>query len=475
MAHPLSSWVSHHRQTHPAAPYGSTAAGDVPADIVHILASVLRHVQDGELPLFAWTLGLPQPSLLSLIERCFPEIGPLERMDDSDYADIGKIVPERYRQLVAALSAHRADSLNPEYADWLARAIAAAALGHRELWRDLGLSGHESVPALFQRHFPSFSAGLTRVPDWKSLLLAAAAPHPQEHAGGEFANAVFFDEAQIDSWIGEDAPLLDLTTQLLGIGTRPARMQLRSRQATVAACTEEAVRLVERCGGRVERFVPSGSRVAAGQVLLSATGRADALLRAWKVAQNLLEYACGVATATAAMVDAVRAVNPDVAVLTTRKYPPGLRKLALKATLAGGAFPHRLGLGETLLVFPQHRALLDDWDVLRERLARVCGALSEKKVVIEAHDLDDAWQALAAGASVIQFDKLAPDALRAACNALRAHDGELALIAAGGIHAGNAADYAGCGVDALVTSSLHYAPPADIGVGIEPWPAADGV
>ena len=311
------------------------------------------------------------------------------------------------------------------------------------------------------------------MPDWKTLLLAAATPDSGEHAGGEFANAVFFDEAQIDGWIGEDAPLLDLTTQSLGIGSRPAGLRLRSRQATVAACTEEAARLVERCGGRVERFVPSGTRVAAGQVLLSATGRADALLRAWKVAQNLLEYACGVAAATAGMVDAVRAVNPEVAVLTTRKHPPGLRKLALKATLAGGAFPHRLGLGETLLVFPQHRALLDSWDTLRERLARVCGALSEKKVVIEAHDLDEAWQALAAGAGVIQFDKLTLEALRAACTALRAHDGELALIAAGGIHAGNAADYAGCGVDALVTSSLHYAPPADIGVEIEPWSAAD--
>ncbi len=281
-------------------------------------------------------------------------------------------------------------------------------------------------------------------------------------------NSVFFDHATIDAWIAEDAPLLDLTTHLLALGDRPARIRFVLRAAGVAACTEEAARVAQHCGAQVEACVASGQRLAAGSELLSASGSAASVLRAWKVAQNLLEYACGVASATAAMVAAVHAAAPQVAVLTTRKSAPGLRRIALKATLSGGAFPHRLGVGETVLVFPQHRALLGDWDALAAQLARAAPALAEKKCVIEAHSLDDALAAVRAGADVVQFDKAAPDALRAWCAELAARHPTVGRIAAGGIGQANAADYAASGVHALVTSSLHYAPPADVGVVVAP-------
>ena len=281
-------------------------------------------------------------------------------------------------------------------------------------------------------------------------------------------NSVFFDHATIDAWIAEDAPLLDLTTHLLALGDRPARIRFVLRAAGVAACTEEAARVAQHCGAQVEDCVASGQRLAAGSELLSASGSAASVLRAWKVAQNLLEYACGVASATAAMVVAVHAAAPQVAVLTTRKSAPGLRRIALKATLSGGAFPHRLGVGETVLVFPQHRALLGDWDALAAQLARAAPALAEKKCVIEAHSLDDALAAVRAGADVVQFDKAAPDALRAWCAELAARHPTVGRIAAGGIGQANAADYAASGVHALVTSSLHYAPPADVGVVVVP-------
>ena len=281
-------------------------------------------------------------------------------------------------------------------------------------------------------------------------------------------NSVFFDHATIDAWIAEDAPLLDLTTHLLALGDRPARIRFVLRAAGVAACTEEAARVAQHCGAQVEACVASGQRLAAGSELLSASGSAASVLRAWKVAQNLLEYACGVASATAAMVAAVHAAAPQVAVLTTRKSAPGLRRIALKATLSGGAFPHRLGVGETVLVFPQHRALLGDWDALAAQLARAAPALAEKKCVIEAHSLDDALAAVRAGADVVQFDKAAPDALSAWCAELAARHPTVGRIAAGGIGQANAADYAASGVHALVTSSLHYAPPADVGVVVAP-------
>ena len=72
-----------------------------------------------------------------------------------------------------------------------------------------------------------------------------------------------------------------------------------------------------------------------------------------------------------------------------------------------------------------------------------------------------------AGADVVQFDKVTPEQLARIVPELRAVYPDIPLLAAGGIHGGNAAAYAASGVNALVTSSLHHAKPADIGVKIE--------
>jgi nicotinate-nucleotide pyrophosphorylase len=107
----------------------------------------------------------------------------------------------------------------------------------------------------------------------------------------------------------------------------------------------------------------SGDLVEPGAPLLSGEGSAAGLLRAWKVAQTLVEIWSGVATATRALVSAARSVRPGVSVACTRKNVPGTKALAVAAIKAGGAVPHRLGLSETILLFPEHRAFLSDADL----------------------------------------------------------------------------------------------------------------
>lgn len=281
--------------------------------------------------------------------------------------------------------------------------------------------------------------------------------------------SLFFEVATIDSWLQEDIGCFDLTSAVLGVGAQAASMAWVAREHMVAACCEEVARVVRHRGAEVTVCVPSGQVVEPGTVLVAGNGEAQALLDCWKVGQNLLEYACAVATRTRAMVDAASQASPDIGILTTRKHPPGLRRVAQKAALAGGAAPHRLGLSETVLVFPQHRALMPQgWDAVRESLARHRGRLIEKKIVIEAETLEEARQAVRAGADVIQFDKVAPDLLAQWCPVLRRQWPAVGLLAAGGIRLDNVAQYAVTGVDALVTSSLYFGPPADVGVRV--WP-----
>lgn len=270
-------------------------------------------------------------------------------------------------------------------------------------------------------------------------------------------------DAEIDRWLAEDVPYGDLTTHSLGIGERPGRMRFAAREAMVAAASEEAARLLVRLGCTVDWRCASGSLVEAGAPLLAAEGPAAALLAGWKVAQTLMEYASGIATVAHRIVQAARAVDPTIVVACTRKTFPGAKAISLKAILAAGATPHRLGLSETILVFPEHRVFLADEDqaAVLQRLRAVC---PERKIVAEVKSPEEALQLAQAGVDVLQLEKFSPAGVAEVVARLANMGSPVKVAAAGGVKPSNAADYARAGAHILVSSAPYFAPPADVKV-----------
>ena len=278
---------------------------------------------------------------------------------------------------------------------------------------------------------------------------------------------VVISDARIDQLIAEDVPYIDLTTQMLGISDKPARIEFFTREDATVCATEEAARVLQHLGAEVESLVPSGEQVAAGTILLVAVGPAWALHKAWKVCLNLLDHCSAVATKTHNLVSAAKSANPACEVLTTRKSMPGVKDLLTKAATAGGAFPHRLGLSETVLVFDNHTRLMGGFDAFLEALPSLRSKCIEKKLFVEA-DADQARALARAGVDGIQFDKIPADELAALVAELRAINPHCTLIAAGGINAKNAAAYAATGVDGLATTAPFSAAPLDMSARILP-------
>jgi molybdenum transport protein len=264
-------------------------------------------------------------------------------------------------------------------------------------------------------------------------------------------------DATLGALLEDDVPSGDLTTHSLGIGRRPGRLELRARQAMTVCASEEAARLFDLAGARAHLVVPTGTVASPGELLLEAEGSAEALHRAWKTAQTLVEWASGIATGTAAIVAAANGTP----VACTRKNVPGTKALSARAVRAGGGLMHRLGLSETLLVFPEHLMFLDEAPARTiERLRR---AQPEKKIVVEVTRLEDARRWAEAGADVLQLEKLSPETV-AACRAALGAGVRPVLAVAGGVRAENAAAYAAAGADLLVTSAPYTAPPKDVQV-----------
>lgn len=280
-------------------------------------------------------------------------------------------------------------------------------------------------------------------------------------------NPYTLPDSELERMLLEDAPHGDATTFTLGIGDTPAHMVFRARGPMVVCGSEEAVAMGRLRGlDTIGATVPSGTRVDAGEVLLTLSGPAAGVQVVWKTAQTLMEYLSGIATVAADIVDAAHGERADCAVVCTRKTFPGTKSASVKAILSGGAGAHRLNLSETLLVFAEHRCLLDEAPA--DTVKRLRARWPERAVVVEVADQGEAMTWIEAGADVIQLEKWPVSEVTALCARLPREGKRPLLAAAGGVKPDNAADYARAGADMLVTSAPYFAPPRDVAVSISP-------
>ena len=281
-----------------------------------------------------------------------------------------------------------------------------------------------------------------------------------------------FSNARIDAFIEEDVPYIDLTCEVLGIHNRPGEMEYFTRESCVLAGTDIARRIMRNLDCEVLTSSKDGQLVSAGQTFFTVRGAAADLHAAWKACLNVFDHLSAVATKTRSMVDEVHAVNPECEVLTTRKSMPGAKDLLTCAVMAGGAFPHRLGLSETVLVFEQHLSFFGGFNRFVEELPRIKARCVEKKLFVEA----DAQRAIALarassdghGVDGIQLDKVPVSELAELVRRIREIDPRITIIAAGGINPQNAGAYAACGVDGLATTAPFTAKPVDMSVRMKP-------
>lgn len=142
-----------------------------------VIAGVMGNAQTGELPLFAWTLGLPQAELLEAVAWYFPELGDLEPMSDQRYGVILHTRPPLFDEMFAFLMRHCMSHEPLRHIEWLARALAAATMGERHFWQDTGLRNRAEVTQLLAYYFPELHARNTQNLKWKRFLYAELGRH----------------------------------------------------------------------------------------------------------------------------------------------------------------------------------------------------------------------------------------------------------------------------------------------------------
>jgi nicotinate-nucleotide pyrophosphorylase (carboxylating) len=252
----------------------------------------------------------------------------------------------------------------------------------------------------------------------------------------------------------------DLTSDAIVPAGQRAVTVLASRHAGIVAGLDPAIRAFTLIDASIEVEVerPDGSGVAPGEIIASISGPARGILTAERTALNFLSHLSGVATATAAMVAAVR--GHGATIVCTRKTTPGLRALEKYAVRAGGGGNHRFGLDDAILIKDNHIAVAGG---IGPAIARArAGAGHLVKIEVEIDTLDQLEAALALGADAVLLDNMAVDELRRAVAMVA---GRAITEASGGITVETAPAIAATGVDLISVGWLtHSAPILDIGL-----------
>lgn len=259
----------------------------------------------------------------------------------------------------------------------------------------------------------------------------------------------------------EDLGRGDLTTRLCVPAGKKAHAQLQAREGGIAAGLPLFARVFRRLDPkvRVAVRVAEGKRFKAGAVLAHLDGSARGLLSGERLALNLLQRLCGIATLSAAYVAAARSRSATVQVLDTRKTTPGLRLIEKYAVACGGGSNHRLRLDDAILIKDNHLKIAGSVAEAVRRARR-----SAKQVEVEVENLGELGQALAAGADVVLLDNMAPALLRQAVARVRAHNAltrqRVLSEASGGITLKTIAAVAATGVDRISVGALTHSPRA---------------
>jgi nicotinate-nucleotide pyrophosphorylase (carboxylating) len=212
-------------------------------------------------------------------------------------------------------------------------------------------------------------------------------------------------------------------------------------------------------GVAVSGRLADGTRVGAGDVVMSVTGPVQDLLTAERTALNFATHLSGVATATGHWVAALAGTGARV--LDTRKTLPTYRALQKYAVRCGGGLNHRLSLSDQALVKDNHVVAAGGVVAAYERVRDANPGL---RVEVEVTDLDQLRLLLDAGCTEILLDNMTTATM---AEAVAITAGRATLEASGGLTLDRAREVAETGVDLISVGALtHSVTALDLGLDL---------
>lgn len=260
----------------------------------------------------------------------------------------------------------------------------------------------------------------------------------------------------IDLALGEDIGPGDVTSEFFVPGDRMARAFLVAKENGVVAGVEVGAEVFRRVDENIQVNVMlhDGASIAPGAYVMEASGKARSLLTAERTVINFVQRLSGVATKTAAFVEAVRGTGATI--IDTRKTTPGWRCLEKAAVVAGGGQRHRMGLYDRAMVKDNHLVVEGGVAALQEAAARLKEVHPEVEVEVEAETLEQVEAFLQVGEfDYLLLDNMENEAMKRAVE-MRGERERPLLEASGGVRLDTVRGIAETGVEFISVGALTH-------------------
>ena len=266
-------------------------------------------------------------------------------------------------------------------------------------------------------------------------------------------------------FLAEDVGSGDVTTNAIVTADSVAAAEIVAKSECVVSGLPVSRRVFELLDPELsweERTRP-GSKVPPGTTLARLSGKARAILTAERVALNLLQRTCGIATATRRYVEAV--AGTGCRILDTRKTAPGLRALDRAAVRDGGGTNHRFGLFDRVLIKDNHRLLAGGVSAALDAVRRA--APEGMAVEVEVESEEDLREAVEGVADVVLIDNQTPETVSRWSRIARTASRPPEIEASGKVDLGTVREYALAGANSISVGRLtHSVEAADISLEI---------
>lgn len=264
-------------------------------------------------------------------------------------------------------------------------------------------------------------------------------------------------QKDISHFLREDLSTGDVTSQAIFSPDLMGQATFKAKSSFVCAGMAIAAEVFRcRIADLRYRALADGALVQPGQEVFSCHGPVLELLQAERVALNLVQRLCGIATLTQAFVKRIEGL--PVRITDTRKTTPGLRVLEKYAVRVGGGHNHRFNLADGVMIKDNHIAACGSIAAAVKRVRQQ--APHTLKIEVETENLAQVKECLAARVDIIMLDNMSAAAMKEAVQFI---NGKALIEASGGVTLENIREIAGTGVDIISIGALtHSAPASDI-------------
>ncbi|MFN2353680.1 MAG: carboxylating nicotinate-nucleotide diphosphorylase [Desulfopila sp.] len=265
----------------------------------------------------------------------------------------------------------------------------------------------------------------------------------------------------IRAFLEEDIGRGDITSESIFTPEDIGKAKMVAREAFVAAGVETVaaeVFKVQNSAIETGQAVADGTAVHPGETVVVVSGPVIDLLKAERIALNLLQRLCAIATLTHQFVDKVK--NSCAIIVDTRKTTPGLRMLEKYAVCVGGGRNHRFNLADGVLIKDNHIAACGS---ITEAVRRARRSVPHTlRIEVETDTFEQVEECLQCGVDIILLDNMDVATMR---QAVKAINGRALVEASGGIDIAMVENIAHTGVDFISVGGLtHSVRACDIGM-----------